>query len=164
MVGAQLSLTNAGSPDARLSDWSWAGYGGNAIIPSYPVVTDVTDFGARPNGLSDAAPAFQAAINFAKSRGGGTVRVPAGKFLIGKRVTIDSSRIVLKGAGTTRTILTIKTSLSGLDRRSENPPRFSPPLAPGHHPSQLPVQPAHPLPCLSNLRTPFPLITLRRAL
>jgi hypothetical protein len=44
----------------------------------------VADFGADPTGTEDASPAFQAAIDFVASRGGGELAVPAGRYLVGE--------------------------------------------------------------------------------
>ena len=44
---------------------------------------DIRDFGARPDGSAPATEAFRAAIQAAKSAGGGTVYVPAGKYVTG---------------------------------------------------------------------------------
>ena len=43
----------------------------------------ILDFGAVPDGRTNAAPAIQAAVDAACAAGGGTVVIPAGRFLSG---------------------------------------------------------------------------------
>ena len=43
----------------------------------------ILDFGAVPDGKANAAPAIQAAVDAVCAAGGGTVLIPAGRFLSG---------------------------------------------------------------------------------
>ena len=54
----------------------------------------VADFGADPTGSADASAAFQAAIDLVAARGGGTVAVPAGQFLVGELVLRPKTYLV----------------------------------------------------------------------
>jgi polygalacturonase len=47
-----------------------------------PFTLNVYDFGAKGDGISDDTAAFQGALDAASGMGGGTVVVPAGKFLM----------------------------------------------------------------------------------
>ncbi len=86
-------------------DISRAGYRFGSRPPSPPVVARVTDFGARADGTTDCAAAFNAAVRAAGEAGGGTVLVPAGTFLLSSPVFMHWSGVVLRGDGRDRTIL-----------------------------------------------------------
>jgi len=88
-------------PPARRVAWRPGIVGG---VPTVPVVANVRDFGARGDGVTDDAPAFQAAI--AAVRGSGAVFIPAGTFLLKSALRMRSG-VVLRGAGMTDTHLTI---------------------------------------------------------
>jgi len=49
----------------------------------YSTTFNVTEFGAVPEGITSCTQAFAAAVNTCSEAGGGTVYVPAGKFLTG---------------------------------------------------------------------------------
>ncbi|MEC7519052.1 MAG: glycosyl hydrolase family 28-related protein [Myxococcota bacterium] len=84
-------------PRGRLMDWSFAGYhAGEDPLPSPPVVADVRDFGAVGDGVTDDGAALEAAI--AAAGEGGTVRVPAGRYLSRRRLSLTPG-VVLEGAG-----------------------------------------------------------------
>lgn len=104
-------------PDGRfLHDWSYAGYArGERPLPrpAGPVF-DVTaaPYRADAGGGADATAAIQAAIDDAAARGGGVVYLPAGTYRVRppsdsahQALLIESSNIVLRGAGTGRTFL-----------------------------------------------------------
>jgi hypothetical protein len=87
--------------DNFLHDFSYAGYRRSEVaLPStWPgVVVDVTAHGASPDGTTDSAPAFAAAIAAARTAGGGVVLVPDGEYLLASNLTIDGSGILLRGA------------------------------------------------------------------
>ncbi len=88
--------------------------GGEARFPRRPVVADVTDHGATPDGSTDSAPAINRAIAAAGERGGGTVLVPAGTFRIDDLIRIGHSNVVLRGAGSGRTKLYATKNLTEL--------------------------------------------------
>ena len=54
----------------------------------------VADFGADPTGDADASAAFQAALDLVAARGGGSVAVPAGHFLVGELVLRPKTYLV----------------------------------------------------------------------
>jgi Alpha-1,3-glucanase catalytic domain D1/Alpha-1,3-glucanase catalytic domain D2 len=65
----------------------------------------VLDFGADPTGASDAAPAIEAAIAAAKSRGK-TVFIPKGTYQVNRHIVVDD--VTIQGAGNWHTIITGK--------------------------------------------------------
>jgi hypothetical protein len=93
-------------------DVSHAGYRGGARLPRPErVAARVTDHGARADGGTDCAPAFNAAIRAAGESGGGVVLVPAGTYLLGAPVFVHWSNVVLRGAGRDATVLRFTRSL-----------------------------------------------------
>ena len=70
----------------------------------------VKDFGADPTGLADSSMAFQAAINAAALRGGGTVWVEPGLYKISTMLTTTKA-VVLRG--TVRTDISSNTNGGG---------------------------------------------------
>lgn len=92
-----------------------AGYGGGAPrFPRRPVVADVRDFGAVPDGTTDSAPAINRAIAAAGRAGGGTVTIPPGTFRIDDVIRVGHSNVVLRGAGSSRTTLHATKNLTEL--------------------------------------------------
>jgi polygalacturonase len=85
-AGGALSRGALASVVQRPSD-PWAGVEailGRIRAPVFPDrVFDVTQYGARPDGVADATAAFRAAIEACRAAGGGHVRVPPGRFLTG---------------------------------------------------------------------------------
>src|SRR6185369_8043897 len=53
------------------------------------VTLNLADFGAVGDGVADNGPAFQSAIDALAAAGGGTLLVPAGKFLVATPVVKD---------------------------------------------------------------------------
>lgn len=97
------------TPQSRLPDFSHSGYrGGEAPRPSPAAVTDVKKFGAIGDGKTDDTAAFLQAIAATKR---GAVLIPDGRYLLTDTITIAKSGIVLRGAGTGRTVLVIPRSL-----------------------------------------------------
>ncbi|WP_327583787.1 glycoside hydrolase family 55 protein [Nonomuraea sp. NBC_00507] len=88
-----------------IPDISRAGYRLGARPPRPDVVTRVTDHGARADGTTDCAPAFNAALRAAGERGGGVVLVPRGTYLLSSPVFVHWSNVVLRGAGRAATVL-----------------------------------------------------------
>lgn len=94
---------------ATLPDFSYAGYHFSEKQPpsgNFRKIFNVTDYGAQPNDERYDDDAIQATIRAAEANpGGGIVLFPAGKFLIApdedksKKITINKSGIVLRGAG-----------------------------------------------------------------
>lgn len=100
--------------DTFLQDYSYAGYhSGERPIPQpdSPTFNAVTDFDADPTGQLDSTAAIQAAIDAAAQNGGGIVFLPAGNYRLSLPadgdtcLQIDTSNIVLRGAGPNRTYL-----------------------------------------------------------
>ncbi|WP_326712340.1 hypothetical protein OG758_27155 [Streptomyces sp. NBC_01474] len=93
-----------------------AGYrGGRQGFARPRVVADVVrDYGARPDGSADAAPAINRALADAGRAGGGTVHLPPGTYRIDDLIRIGHSGVVLRGAGSTRTKLYATRSLTEL--------------------------------------------------
>ena len=88
-----------------IPDISHAGYRGGERPRRPRVVARVTDFGAGPGSTADAAPAFNAAVQYAGTHGGGTVLVPRGTYRLDSPIWIHWSNVVLKGSGPDDTIL-----------------------------------------------------------
>ncbi|MFI0780690.1 glycoside hydrolase family 55 protein [Streptomyces sp. NPDC021212] len=88
--------------------------GGRADLPRYPVAADVRRHGARPDGSADAAPAINRAIEAVGRRGGGTVVVPPGTYRIDGVIRIGYDNVVLRGAGSGRTVLRATRNLTEL--------------------------------------------------
>ncbi|AKJ64172.1 glycosyl hydrolase family 28-related protein [Kiritimatiella glycovorans] len=59
----------------------------------------VADFGAVANDGIDDAPAFQDALDYLNSTGGGTLHVPPGRFLFNERVSVEARdwRLTIQG-------------------------------------------------------------------
>jgi hypothetical protein len=88
-----------------IPDISHAGYRGGERPRAPRTIARVTDFGARPGSTADAAPAFNAAVQYAGTHGGGTIVVPPGVYRLDSPIWIHWSNVVLKGSGRDRTIL-----------------------------------------------------------
>lgn len=92
-----------------------AGYrAGAPRFPRRPVVADIRDFGAAPDGTTDSAPAINRAIGAAGRAGGGTVTIPPGTFRIDDVIRVGHSNVVLRGAGSSRTKLLATKNLTEL--------------------------------------------------
>ena len=78
-----------------------------------PNVQSVTAFGALGDGVTDSAPAFQAAIDALWSKGG-TIRIPPGTFVLRSTIRLTSGT-VLRGSGAEHTHL-----IFDLDGRPDN--------------------------------------------
>lgn len=93
----------AWTPDSRLPDFSYAGYGrGERPLPTVTPQVNIKDFGARGDGQTNDTAAFRRAVQEAAGR---AIHVPAGKYVITDMVTIDASRTVLCGDGPDRSVL-----------------------------------------------------------
>lgn len=107
--GESVSFYN----DKLIQDFSFAGYKrGEEAIPSIAgPVFNVTTYGADPTGATNSTVAIQNAINAAAAAGGGVVYLPTGEFRISPQgsnnysLSISTSNIVLRGAGTGQTFL-----------------------------------------------------------
>ncbi|HYD85720.1 MAG TPA: glycosyl hydrolase family 28-related protein [Opitutus sp.] len=91
------------TPTSRLPDFSFAGYRfGEVPLPHVPVAANVRDFGAKGDGEHDDTQAFKAAIAQTSS---GAIFIPPGCYVITDILWIRKPNLVLRGAGTDRTIL-----------------------------------------------------------
>jgi len=88
-----------------IPDISHAGYRGGERPRRPRTIARVTDFGAHSGSTTDAAPAFNAAVQYAGTHGGGTIVVPPGTYRLDSPIWIHWSNVVLKGSGRDRTIL-----------------------------------------------------------
>ena len=97
----------------RLLDFGYAGYhtGVDPLPTAAAPALSVTDFGARPDDDEDDAPAFLAALAAVPR---GVVQIPAGRFVLGQRLEIRKSDVVLRGAGRDRTTLFFPKPLGDL--------------------------------------------------
>ncbi|MFG2501644.1 glycoside hydrolase family 55 protein [Streptomyces sp. NPDC048441] len=87
---------------------------GTRHLPRRKVVANVRDYGAKPDGTQDAAPAINRALAEAGAKGGGTVVVPPGEYRIDGIIRIAHDNVVLQGAGSTRTTLHATKNLTEL--------------------------------------------------
>ncbi|MCA9248682.1 MAG: hypothetical protein KDA42_16265 [Planctomycetales bacterium] len=89
--------------DGRLPDFSFAGYRrGEAETPHVNVAADVTNFGANGSDDKDDTAAFQQAIAETDT---GAIFVPAGRYLVSDLLEINKPNVVLRGAGSEKSIL-----------------------------------------------------------
>jgi len=115
-----LASCDGGEPTALETD----GVGFEPSVPEATLITgsvvNVRDFGARPNDQIDDTGAFAAALS-ALPAGGGTVRIPAGTFLliatprssIGRGIDIfRRTNITLAGDGMQQTVLRMAPGIS----------------------------------------------------
>ena len=109
-------------PEGRfLHDFSYAGYrnGETELAQDLAAKTIdvVKDHGADAGGMEDATAAFQAAFAAASEAGGAIVAVPAGLYRIDGQLTVDASRVVLRGVGAAQSRLWF-TSFAGMSYKS----------------------------------------------
>jgi hypothetical protein len=91
------------SATSRLPDFSYAGYHrGEQPIPELPRATNVHDFGASGDGVTDDTRALQAAIDATSA---GAVYLPPGRYLVTDYLRLTRSGVVLRGAGREQSIL-----------------------------------------------------------
>lgn len=91
------------TPQSRLPDFSFAGYQrGERPLPNLPPGVSVNDFGAKGDGEADDTPAFLKALAEVKS---GAIEVPAGRYRITGLLEITRPNVVLRGAGSDKTVL-----------------------------------------------------------
>jgi hypothetical protein len=90
----------------RIPNVSYAGYHrGEERLPRPRVRANVRHFGAVGDGLTDSTAAINAAIEAVGRSGGGTVVVPAGRYLMSGVVWMHHDGVVLRGEGRERTTL-----------------------------------------------------------
>jgi uncharacterized protein (TIGR03437 family) len=101
---------NFAARDWTLDDFSYAGYFlGAKSLGSVPCnVANVTATG-------DITAAVQAAINSVGQSGGGSVRIPAGTFVMSNSVAITYNNVSIEGAGSGQTIINVPSNYSSPD-------------------------------------------------
>jgi len=100
------------TPQSRLPDFSFAGYRrGEKPLPNVPRGVSVKDFGAKGDGETDDTAAFLKALAEVKS---GAIEVPPGRYRITGLLEITRPNVVLRGAGTDKTILFFPTPLNDI--------------------------------------------------
>jgi hypothetical protein len=90
-------------PVDRMIDWSHAGVvqpNGTQGIPNRTTICATLDAAVYGDGITDAGPAIQAAIDGCPANQ--VVSLPAGTYKLGTKVWVNHS-VVLRGAGTTKT-------------------------------------------------------------
>lgn len=93
----------------RLPDFSFAGYHfGETQPPHVPQVTDVKQFGAVGDGVTDDSQAFIRAIAATER---GAIFVPPGRYLIRQILWITKPNLVLRGASRDESVLVFDTPL-----------------------------------------------------
>ncbi len=103
------------TPESRLPDFSFAGYRrGEEAFRIPPSSISVADFGAKGDGRTDDTAAFKRA---SASGQGKVILIPAGRFVLSDILEIHSSNLVLRGAGSGRTVLLFTRSLEALRPR-----------------------------------------------
>lgn len=97
-------------PRGRLLDYAYAGYhaGADPIPDVSGPITSVASFGAKPDDAIDDTSAFRDAIDAASS---GVVAIPAGRFVLSERLTVNKGHLVIRGAGVGKTVLTFPKAL-----------------------------------------------------
>lgn len=94
---------------------------GKAMSAAPTTVINLQDFGAIGDGVTNASPAFQQALDALAQAGGGTLQVPAGRYLLGNTVTKTFNQgisITIEGE-TSSTAIDVAGNGSGLDLTSE---------------------------------------------
>lgn len=113
-----LSSTTDSAKGAALIGYkpTWAGSIGRTVSSKLSDWVSVKDFGAMGDGATNDAAAFQAAIDYCNSIGGGTVLVPAGNYIIS--ALLNMKRFVkIFGEGMDTTVLkpTVTGNLFSID-------------------------------------------------
>jgi len=101
------------NPAGRLPDFSYAGYqAGEVKIPNAPARWNLKrDFHAKGDGRTDDSAAL---LNAIQSINRGVLFIPAGTYVIAKRIDILKGNLVLRGAAPGKTILLFPNSLTDL--------------------------------------------------
>jgi hypothetical protein len=103
------------SPASRLPDFSFAGYRrGEEPFRIPPQSISVTNFGAKGDGHSDDTAAFKRAIDAGAGR---VVSIPPGRFVLSDVLEVRQSSLVLRGAGSDKSVLLFTKPLEELRPR-----------------------------------------------
>lgn len=90
-------------PAGRLGDFSFAGYRrGEEPFRTPPGRASVADYGAKGDGRTDDTAAFKKAI---QAGAGKVILIPPGRYVLSDLLEIGSSNLVLRGAGSDKTVL-----------------------------------------------------------
>lgn len=92
----ELFSLGAASGIARVFDPAWRSAAPSRESPG-SAARIVTDFGASGDGRTDAAPAFQRALDAAREAGGGAVYAPPGRYLFKAPLTVPEG-VALEGS------------------------------------------------------------------
>ena len=97
-------------PEVTLPDFSYAGYhAGEAPIPAPTARFNIKrDFGAVGDGQADDTKAFEKAVESAS----GVLLIPAGTYVITRKLGITRGNLVLRGEGAGKTVLLVPHSLT----------------------------------------------------
>jgi hypothetical protein len=88
--------------------------------PPSPLATvNAFEFGADPTGRSDSYPALARAVAALRRTGGGTLYIPAGRYILESSLVINGSSLKVRGAGTAATTLTGASKLSAVVQEGE---------------------------------------------
>lgn len=93
VTAANLSRVNSASAAPAASDVGLASY------------YDVKGYGARGDGVTDDTAAIQAAVDDARSNGGGVVYLPTGSYPVSRSINITSGSIGVRGVGMSSEII-----------------------------------------------------------
>ena len=104
----QLTPTFGGNPFKL--DWQHAGYPGDTV-PSYPIVVDITTFGANNTGATSTNAAFASAVT-SLGTANGVIYFPPGNYLFTATLFLRGG-IILRGAGSGSTTLTFNLPADG---------------------------------------------------
>lgn len=113
----RTDLANTSTPT---SGSSLIGYRGRALQSKLDQWIDVRDFGAIPdyNILTatgtDNTTAFQSALDYIESIGGGVLYIPSGKYRITSALSIQDVPLVLRGDGMDTTMIILTTAAANL--------------------------------------------------
>jgi len=103
-----------------IPDFSWAGYhAGEKPLPARKPTVSVRDHGGIGDGKTDDTAALRAAIA-AAAKTGGVVGVPAGRWVLTDVLTVDTDKLVIKGAGSGKTVLVCPKSLTQIRKPDRN--------------------------------------------
>ncbi len=106
------------SSKGRLPDFSFAGYrAGDVAIPTPPVTTNVKNFGATGDGLTDDTTAFLKALGSIRE---GVIMIPEGRYKLTQQIKIRRRGVILRGDGIDKTVLLFPKSLSEVTGSSGN--------------------------------------------